>query len=635
MRVHAMAAVVAAVAAVAACGGSQPARVRRPGTEYLAAIEFDGNEAISSEALLRGLALNRNLKAGRALDEYQLGIDVTRIEGAYKKRGFLSVVVGSSTETNGDATTLYFTIKEGPRATASVEITGLPPEVDPEEARALVKLEDGDPFMYTAFDEAKAPMLALVEDKGYAHAQLDASVIADRAKNTATLRYWFDPGPKVVWGDIKIVGVEGPLADAARARLAFKPGDPYSTKAAAASQQAIYSMGRFKTVRVDVDRSSLATVVPVKVSLEESTRWEARGGIGAGIDTLTYQARLRASLTHVGWPTPLTTLGVEFRPAYTVLRDNCDFFEVWNCDYEPRIRLLGTATQQDLFRPEVRGELTGGLDYLTLEAYTQQGARLTFGIDTPIAARKRLQLHVGYLLAGYDFTDINSLIGPTTAARLGIDHFERLGAFTETLALDFRDNPVSPRLGMYAEFRLAQGGGFAGGQYTYTQVMPELRGYVPVGPLGVLAARARVGMLLGDVPPTERFYAGGASSQRGFAERRLSPTVDGFDANGNPASVVIGGGGLIETGVELRTRFSPLGIKAGGVIFLDGGDVTEDAYDLDPTNLHWAVGIGLRFYYLPIGPIRLEAAYRLNRTGAGEPAAGDRFNYLLSVGESF
>jgi outer membrane translocation and assembly module TamA len=437
-----------------------------------------------------------------------------------------------------------------------------------------------------------------------------------------------------VWGEIKVVGVSGPLADAARARLTFEPGDPYSTKAAAASQQAIYGIGRFKSVRIDVDRSELATVANVKVSLEESTRWEARGGLGAGLDTLTYQAHLLGRLTHAGWPTPLTTLSAEFRPAYTVLRDNCDVFEVWNCDYEPRIRLLGTATQKDLFRPEIEGEIQGGLDYLTLEAYTQQGARLSVGLSSPLGKSKRIQARLGYLLAGYDFTGVNSLIGPTTAARLGLDHFERLGAFTQAIAFDFRDNSISPRIGAYAEIRLAEGGTFAGGAYQYLQIMPELRGYLPIGKIAVLAAHARVGLLLDDVPPTERFYGGGAASQRGFAERRLSPTVDGFDSNGNPTSVVIGGGGLFETGVELRTRFSLIGIPMGSVIFLDGGDVTEDAYDLDPTDLHWAVGAGLRFFFLPF-PIRLEAAYRLNRTGPGEPQAGDHFNYLLSVGEAF
>ncbi len=49
-----------------------------------------------------------------------------------------------------------------------------------------------------------------------------------------------------------------------------------------------------------------------------------------------------------------------------------------------------------------------------------------------------------------------------------------------------------------------------------------MRGYVPLGP-AVLALRARLGVILGAVPVTERYYAGGAVSQRGFSERRLSP----------------------------------------------------------------------------------------------------------------
>jgi outer membrane translocation and assembly module TamA len=161
-----------------------------------------------------------------------------------------------------------------------------------------------------------------------------------------------------------------------------------------------------------------------------------------------------------------------------------------------------------------------------------------------------------------------------------------------------------------------------------------LRAYLPLGE-SVLAARARLGLILGGVPPTERYYAGGASSQRGFADRRLSPEAHNLDMMGNPISVVVGGAGIIETGVELRRHFEPWGIKAGWVVFLDGGDVTMTPGELDPGNLHWALGAGLRFFYLPIGPIRLEVAQRLNRTGAGEPSAGDKRNYILSVGEAF
>ena len=58
----------------------------------------------------------------------------------------------------------------------------------------------------------------------------------------------------------------------------------------------------------------------------------------------------------------------------------------------------------------------------------------------------------------------------------------------------------------------------------------------------------------------------------------------------------------------------------------------EDTPDcLDVWNQHWALGGGLR-YLSPIGPIGLDVAYRLNRTGPGEPEYGDsRINVLLAV----
>jgi outer membrane protein assembly factor BamA len=622
---------IAMALAISACG-SAPKRVHKPGDEYLAKIEIAGNTAIGDSALVRGLALYRTLRAARAIDEYQLGIDVTRIEGAYQKLGYLAVKVEPRIVRNGDAVTLIFDVTEGPRATASVEISGLPPEVSLDEARALVGIPDGAPFAYGPFDAAKQPLLALVENRGYAHAQLDASVIADRASNHATLRYSLLAGPRASFGTVEVVGVSGDLAEAVR-RRSMQEGATYSTAAVVSTQQAIYGIGRFSTVRVDVDRSSLGAVVPVKITVAEGKRWEARGGVGAGLDSLTYQARLRFSLTHAGWPTPLTTLGTEFRPALTALRDNCIWYEVQNCELKPRIRLLGTATQLDLLRRDVRGDLEGGLDYLALEAYTMQGARLRLGAGMPLAQR-RLHVRVGWQLAGYDFVDISPAVDAATAEKIGIDHFQRLGAFTQGVVIDYRDDPVSTRFGGYAELRVAEGTAAAGGAFDYLQLTPEVRGYLPLGP-AVLAGRARLGVISGDVPPTERYFAGGAASQRGFAERRLSPLATGMDADGNPISVVIGGAASIETGLELRAQVRPWGVKLGVVAFLDGADVTETYDELDFGHLHWAVGVGIRPYYLPVGPIRLEVGYRLNRVGASDPEPGDRWNYLISVGEAF
>lgn len=617
-----------------ACGGAQK-REHKPGQEYLAAIKFEGNHHIEDKTLRNGLALNDTLESGGVIDEYLVNLDTTRIVGAYQRHGYWSVAVRTHVARSGDATTLIFTVDEGPRAKVRVEITGLPPEVALADARALVKLEDGADFEYGPFDSAKVQMLAMVENQGYAHAQLDAAVLADRATNSATLRYAIDAGPRVKFGEVTVAGVEGVLGDAARDRVRITPGDWYSPRALAETQQAIYGLRRFESVRVDIDRTSLATVLPVKINLTEGKRLELRAGGGLGLDTLTAQIRGRAGATY---SRGLTTMSLELKPALFVTTENCDFLHVSLCEEQWRLRAIATVVQQDLFRPYVKGEAEGGADYLQLEAYRMQGFRARLGIGSPILTPK-VEARVGWIFGYYEFHDVHPLIDPATAARLGIDHNERLGAFTQSVSLDLRDNPIEPTIGAYAELRVAEGGSYALGAYNYTQVTPDLRGYVPFDRF-VIAGRARLGLILGnDVPPTERYYAGGAGSQRGFSDRRLSPTLYGTDMDGKPISVVIGGAAELETGVELRTRLQRGGAKLGGVLFLDGGDVTETVGELDVTRLHWAVGAGVRSYYLPFGPIRLELAYRLNRYGAGEPQAGDsiwnRFEVVLGVGEAY
>jgi len=107
---------------LAACGA--PPRVQHAGEERVAAIEIEGNHAIASAALLDGLAISRH--QNRGVDDYQVAVDVTRITGAYQKRGYFAVDVKSRIEQEGDSTTVVFTVVEGPRATARVELAGLP-----------------------------------------------------------------------------------------------------------------------------------------------------------------------------------------------------------------------------------------------------------------------------------------------------------------------------------------------------------------------------------------------------------------------------------------------------------------------------------------------------------------------------
>ena len=156
---------------------------------------------------------------------------------------------------------------------------------------------------------------------------------------------------------------------------------------------------------------------------------------------------------------------------------------------------------------------------------------------------------------------------------------------------------------------------------------------MPIGPV-VLAARARYGAIYGQVPPTERYYAGGATSQRGFAERELSPSVTGV-VGGSTINVPYGGAGLVDTSLEARFPITMIrSMPLGGVVFVDGGDVTATPAQLDPMNLNWAAGVGLRLHTV-IGPARADVGYRLNRTGPEDPDPLSTWAFHISLGEAF
>jgi outer membrane protein assembly factor BamA len=134
-----------------------------------------------------------------------------------------------------------------------------------------------------------------------------------------------------------------------------------------------------------------------------------------------------------------------------------------------------------------------------------------------------------------------------------------------------------------------------------------------------------------DSPP-ERLFAGGGASLRGFALNQAGPrdSVTGFP---------VGGQALLVFNQEFRfpMRLPWVGTKVGGTLFYDGGNVFSQ---ISKINLHWStpkpifdpanskqclyncsnelsyfshtIGLGAR-YATPVGPIRVDLGYQLNR----------------------
>jgi len=152
----------------------------------------------------------------------------------------------------------------------------------------------------------------------------------------------------------------------------------------------------------------------------------------------------------------------------------------------------------------------------------------------------------------------------------------------------------------------------------------------------VLAGSARLGLadafprtvgvaVVEDLPISERFFAGGDSTVRGYALDTLgtAATKDG----GFP----LGGNALMIFNAEARV---PVWRGLGLVAFVDSGNVFANPTDLDLGALKTAVGLGVR-YKSPVGPIRIDIGFKLKRDELS-PGVREGLTALhISLGQAF
>ena len=138
----------------------------------------------------------------------------------------------------------------------------------------------------------------------------------------------------------------------------------------------------------------------------------------------------------------------------------------------------------------------------------------------------------------------------------------------------------------------------------------------------VYAGAARLGLARGlggqELVISERFFAGGGTTLRGFAQNTLGPK----DFLSEPA----GGNAVVLINNELRF---PVASIFDGVGFLDVGNAYRRASDFSFGDLRKAAGAGLRIrtpYFL----IRLDYGFKLDRR-PGESRGG----FFFSIGQAF
>jgi outer membrane protein assembly factor BamA len=211
----------------------------------------------------------------------------------------------------------------------------------------------------------------------------------------------------------------------------------------------------------------------------------------------------------------------------------------------------------------------------------------------------------------------------------------RLSSVAVSALHDTRDALFDPRRGHFLGGELQYFGAGIGSEATFTRFSMQVYSFKSLTPRIVWAQALRGGIAVtfgpsrddpassGDpvsgVPESERFFAGGDTTVRGFERDRLGP-ID--PVTGDPT----GGETFVVFNEELRF---PIWRFVNGAVFYDAGNVYRTRGDFDLGDIRHVAGIGLRLA-TPIGPFRLEYGAILDR----EPGE-EHGQFFFSIGQAF
>jgi outer membrane protein assembly factor BamA len=251
-------------------------------------------------------------------------------------------------------------------------------------------------------------------------------------------------------------------------------------------------------------------------------------------------------------------------------------------------RFFGLPLRSNVYLSRGREEIGSSAEFPTVEDVLELSAEQTY--------RVRRLLDVRY---GYDFGQ-----NRTTVEGLDFNLSVKVARFNTTGLVDRRDDPFDPARGWFSSANLELSREGLGSDINFLRSFLQAFQFTPLGGGVVLASAARFGVARTyegeDLIPSERFYAGGATSVRGYRDEDLGPRSLFGDADGGHALLILN--------TELRV---PVYRWLRSVGFLDLGNVYERLADITESGLQLSAGGGIRFD-TPIGLLRLDIAAPLN-----------------------
>jgi len=491
----------------------------------------------------------------------------TEIRKALQPFGYYSPTIKSSLETADKGWIVNYQVDPGePTLIDNIELGIQGDGQDNADLRKVLEstqLARGQRLQHSHYQETKAALIKAALAAGYLDASFtDSEIRVNPGHRQAEITLILDTGPRYYFGDINIdQQILNP--EFINGFVKIKRGMPFNTDKLLELQLALGDSGFFSRVEVDIQRKAAEDFhIPVRIKTEAAKKWRFGTGLGFGTDTgprLTLAAE-RRRINRRGHSIVADSLlsgikqsvGAQYKiPIGNLVSD--------------RLIFSSTATWEDV-------------------ANDGESRRITLGINRNEHWRKfERQLYIRFeredFTIGEDDGIVNYFIPGVTLSRLKAD------------------NVLFPRRGYSWSADVRGAAALLVSDTTF------LRGETAGRAVYPLAERARAlfrlqagGMAVEDfaqLPTTERFYAGGDRSVRGYKYQSLGPTDESGDNTG--------GRYLLAGSAEVDYLIWK---KWGGALFIDAGNADDDF----PPDLEIGAGAGLR-WRTPVGMLRLDFAH--------------------------
>lgn len=558
---------------------------------------------------------------------------------------------------------LHVPIKLGPRATLyDLSFEGNHAIVE-QELERILDLRLGEPVSQVDIEKARRRVLDEYAEQGFAFAEVDTSLDLSLDHTRARLRFIVSERERVRVSRIVIRGAARTSESLVRSRIALELGGLYRRSLLRKTEERLATLGVFSSVSVGFEDPYVpAREKVVLVELEERVAQylDVRPGFSTGEG---FRVSFEYGHGNLGGQAISLTLRSQlgYLPTAFILENDVQK-KYDELHVGERLERRDTATVEfpniglgPLFRLSVEGVdvRDNARDYgLSKDAGI---VTLSYRPDRRVSVQAGVSLERNYAqIFGDDQKDALKCYlqdHPQQRALFRVPQGVSI-AFAQRASVtwDRRDNPLDATRGTFLSASVehvhaypsdpstSQDTGCGGDAMPITtgrapidpfQSVPSdflrytsrVAGYVRLNDKGLaLAMSFRWGvihhLLSGSrTYPDRLFFMGGVDSLRGFLQdsvvpqdiaKRLLDSSSGLSLN----EVVIRGGDIFfNPRAELRV---PLGSSVETALFLDAGNLWTDPTHVEPFDLRYAVGTGLRIA-TPIGPLVFDYGFNVDR----------------------